>query len=208
MTMTSYNPQRNYQRELDKIIKEECVLRVPSLVMHACCAPCSSYVIEYLNAHFELTMFFYNPNIDSDEEYNKRADELKKLINSMPLYREVKIIDAGYSPAEFYSITKGLEDEPERGRRCEKCFRLRLSKAAEYARQINADYFSTTLTISPHKDAHVINNIGEELAKYYGVKFLPSDFKKREGFKRSTELCSVYNLYRQDYCGCTFSKKK
>lgn len=205
--ITTSNNKVNYQKQLDKIISEECASRVPSVIMHACCAPCSSYVIEYLAKYFNLTMFFYNPNIDNASEYDKRAAELKKLVKQMPLPREVKVIEEKYCSEEFYSQISGLEDEPERGRRCDKCFHLRLMKTAQLAKKLKADYFCTTLTISPHKDAANINAIGEKLAQEYGIKFLPSDFKKREGFKRSTQLCEIYGLYRQDYCGCIFSKR-
>lgn len=199
---------KNYQKELDKIITGECAKRIPRLILHACCAPCSSYVLEYLSQYFDITLYFYNPNITEKEEYYKRFNELKKLIEIMPLKRKVKLIDGGYEDELFFKSTIGLENEPERGARCNVCFRLRLEKTAKLAKELNADYFCTTLTISPHKNAALINSIGEELFKKYDVKFLPSDFKKNEGFKRSTELCRIYGLYRQNYCGCIYSKIK
>ena len=199
---------KNYQKELDKIITGECAKRIPRLILHACCAPCSSYVIEYLSQYFDITLYFYNPNITEKEEYYKRFNELKKLIEIMPLKRKVKLIDGGYEGELFFKSTIGLENEPERGARCDVCFKLRLEKTAKLAKELNADYFCTTLTISPHKNAALINSIGEELFEKYDVKFLPSDFKKNEGFKRSTELCRIYGLYRQNYCGCIYSKIK
>ena len=197
--------KKNYQRELDEIIAKTGERR-PRLLLHACCAPCSSYVLKYLTKFFEITLFFYNPNISTKAEYDKRADELKRLISEMPLDGGVSLICADYAPEEFYRAAKGLENEPERGARCTECFKLRLSKTAELAREMDMDYFCTTLTISPHKNSALINDIGEEYAKRFGVPFLPSDFKKKEGFKRSTQLSEQYHLYRQNYCGCAFSR--
>lgn len=193
----------NYSIELEKIINSNSGKK-PSLLLHACCAPCSSYVLEYLNSHFDITLFFYNPNIYPKEEYQKRLDELKRLVQEMEL--EIKIIEADYEPNEFFEISKGLEKLPERSERCKKCYRLRLEKAADQAQKGGYDYFCTTLSISPHKNAEWINEIGNELSDTYGIQFLPSDFKKKNGYIRSIELSRKYNLYRQNFCGCVFSK--
>ena len=205
--------KRNYQNELDTLIEglqcEHDADRVerPRLLLHCCCAPCSSYVTEYLHPFFDITVFFYNPNITERDEYEKRKAELKRYFREVSFGDEIAWIDADYEPEQFLSMATGLEDEPERGRRCEKCFRLRLLKTAQTAKTGGFDYFCTTLSISPHKDADLLMAIGEELAGLYGVPYLPSDFKKRNGYKRSIELSSEYGLYRQNYCGCVFSKK-
>ncbi len=197
----------NYQKILDKEIEKlQQSKRVPTLLLHSCCAPCSSYVIEYLSKFFKITVFYYNPNISPDEEYHFRASEQKRLIESMPLENPVDFLEGEYNPNEFFDLCKGLENEPEGGARCAKCFNLRLSKTAEIAKQNGFDYFTTTLTISPLKNAQLINNIGKELTKKHGVEYLVSDFKKKNGYKRSIALSKEYNLYRQNYCGCVFSK--
>ncbi|MBQ6680163.1 MAG: epoxyqueuosine reductase QueH [Lachnospiraceae bacterium] len=197
---------RNYQKELEGVINglED---RVPSLLLHACCAPCSSYVLEYLSAWFDITVFYYNPNITEEEEYRHRAEEEKRLIREMPLSRPVRFLEGPYEPERFLKEAAGLEGEKEGGRRCEKCFRLRLDKTAETAAKGGFDYFTTTLTISPLKNAALLNTIGEETAGIYGVRFLPSDFKKKNGYQRSIVLSKEYGLYRQDYCGCVFSRR-
>ncbi|MCR5054052.1 MAG: epoxyqueuosine reductase QueH [Lachnospiraceae bacterium] len=197
---------RNYQKELDEILKR--LEGTPKLLIHSCCAPCSSYVLEYLSEYFSITDLFYNPNIDKKAEYDKRLQELERLISNMPFKNPVTLMPGRYETIEFYDAVKGFEKEPERGKRCEICFRLRLTEAAKAARETGADYFTTTLSISPLKDAELLNTIGEELAAEYGVKYLPSDFKKRNGYKRSIELSKEYDLYRQDYCGCIFSYKE
>ncbi len=193
----------NYSIELEKIIKSNGSKK-PSLLLHACCAPCSSYVLEYLASHFNITLFFYNPNIYPEDEYKKRLDELKRLVREMKL--NIKVLEEHYVPDEFFEISKGLENIPEGGERCRKCYRLRLQKTAEAAKADRYDFFCTTLSISPHKNAECINEIGNELSKDYGTAFLPSDFKKKNGYKRSIELSKKYNLYRQNFCGCIFSK--
>lgn len=193
----------NYSKELEKIIDSNSGNR-PSLLLHACCAPCSSYVLEYLNSHFDITLFFYNPNIYPKEEYQKRLDELKRLVREMEL--DIKIIESDYEPNEFFEISKGLEKLPERSERCKRCYRLRLEKTAAYAQKGEYDYFCTTLSISPHKNADWINEIGNELSDTYDIPFLPSDFKKKNGYIRSIVLSRKYNLYRQNFCGCVFSK--
>lgn len=200
--------KRNYQKELDSIICELTKKNIrPRLLLHACCAPCSSYCLEYLSNYFEITVLFYNPNIFPEDEYNYRASELCLLVSRMPLESAVKVVVLKYDSIEFTNRIKGLENEPERGSRCTVCYRLRLEKAAEYAKQQGFDYFTTTLSISPYKDAERLVNIGEELGKAFGIPYLVSDFKKKNGYKRSIELSNEYGLYRQDYCGCQYSKK-
>ncbi|MCD8036197.1 MAG: epoxyqueuosine reductase QueH [Clostridiales bacterium] len=195
----------NYQKELDKII-EENKDKKPKLLLHSCCAPCSSYVLEYLSRYFDITVFYFNPNISPKEEYEKRVNEVKRLIKEMPACADVKFIEGRYEPSEFFECAKGLEADKEGGKRCLKCFELRLGEAAEIAKSIGADYVCTTLTISPLKNAENLNRIGAEQAEKMGIKWLPSDFKKRNGYKRSIELSREYNLFRQNYCGCVFSK--
>lgn len=199
----------NYQKILDKELEKiQSSNTTPTLLLHSCCAPCSSYVIEYLSKYFKITVFYYNPNISPDNEYRYRADEQKRLIESMSLENPVEFLEGEYNPADFFEASKGLEDAPEGGARCAKCFNLRLSKTAETAQQGNYDYFTTTLTISPLKNAQLINNIGKELSNKYNVPYLLSDFKKKNGYKRSIVLSKEYNLYRQNYCGCIFSKNQ
>ncbi len=195
---------RNYQKELSELLLTlENKQTKPKLLMHSCCAPCSSYVMEYLSSHFDMTMFFYNPNISSAEEYEKRRKELSRLVEHYP----VKLELGDYEPSRFYDAVKGMEKLPEGGERCFVCYELRMREAAKMASVNGYDYFTTTLSISPHKNAQKINEIGEKLAVEYGVGHLPSDFKKRNGYKRSIELSKEYELYRQDYCGCVFSKR-
>lgn len=196
--------QRNYQKELDQILREQAGRK--KLFLHCCCAPCSSYVLEYLHEYFEITVFFYNPNITEEEEYEKRKRELKRFLACVPFGQSVSMADADYSKSVFLEMAKGHEKDPERGKRCEKCFRLRLEETARRAAAGSFDYFCTTLSISPHKDADLLMKLGEELAGQYGVAYLPSDFKKKNGYKRSIELSSEYDLYRQNYCGCRFSR--
>ncbi|RII35254.1 hypothetical protein D2A34_08590 [Clostridium chromiireducens] len=196
----------NYQKELDSLIenlvKEE---KVPTLLLHSCCAPCSSYVLEYLSQYFSITIFFYNPNIYPLEEFSRRVAEQKGLISELKVKHEIMFIEGRYDTENFYKISKGLEQEKEGGARCFKCYELRLKEAALIASEKSYDYFTTTLSISPHKNAQKLNEIGKILSEEYGVKYLYSDFKKKEGYKRSIELSKEYNLYRQDYCGCVFS---
>lgn len=193
----------NAQLELEKLI---CKLKedgnTPSLLLHACCAPCASYCIEYLAPHFDLTLFYYNPNITEHNEYDKRLKELERFAHEFG----VNVIDGGFDQNTFFEHTKGLEQEPERGNRCAVCFDLRLRKTAETASG-KFDYFATTLTLSPLKNATLINAIGKGIPAE-GTLYLPTDFKKREGYKRSIELSNKYGLYRQNYCGCIYSKRK
>ncbi len=199
----------NYQLMLDKKLDEIMRLKErKTLLLHACCAPCSSYVLEYLSKYFDITLYFYNPNITPEKEYAFRADELGRLVGEMELEGKVKIVNEEYNSGEFYNCIKGLEAEKEGGARCRRCYELRLGRSAEYAKEHGFDYFTTTLSISPYKNAAWLNEIGGELCEKYGVEYLYSDFKKKNGYKRSCELSEIYSLYRQDYCGCEFSKRK
>ncbi len=201
--------RRNYQRELEAVIKEnESKSRVPRLLLHSCCAPCSSYVLEYLSDYFEITVFYYNPNISPAEEYEKRAAEQQHLIRELPAKHPITLVVGAYEPERFYAVSRGLETVPEGGERCFRCYRLRLEAAAKMAAEGGFDYFATTLTISPLKNAGKLNEIGEELSQIYKVEHLPSDFKKKNGYRRSVELSAEYGLYRQNYCGCVFSKRE
>ncbi len=205
---------RNYAKELDKILENEGN-RGKRLFLHSCCAPCSSYVLEYLRGFFRITVFYYNPNITEAEEYWKRAAEQKRLIAEFNGQSQtgaggaypIEVLEGEYAPELFFQSVKGFEQCKEGGERCFICYELRLRKTAEKARKAGADYFTTTLTISPLKSAAKLNEIGERLAEEYRVPFLPSDFKKKDGYKRSIELSREYGLYRQDYCGCIYSRK-
>lgn len=196
--------KKNYAKELTKLL--ETLQEPKRLLLHACCAPCSSYVLEYLSDYFEIDVLFYNPNIAPESEYNKRRTELERLICELPTKNRVRLLPCDYDGNVFAQIAKGLETAPEGGARCVKCFRLRLEQTAQLAAHDKYDYFTTTLSISPLKNAQLLNQIGEELAAKYGVAHLPSDFKKQNGYKRSIELSRQYELYRQDYCGCIYSK--
>jgi len=200
-------PIVNFQQWLDKKINETKQDNlVPKLLLHSCCAPCSSYVLEYLSQYFSITVFFYNPNIHPEQEYKKRVNEQKRFIEQFPVKNKVNFIEGKYELNLFFQKVKGLEQEKEGGSRCLKCFYLRLEKTAQKAQEFKIPYFTTTLTISPHKNAKVINQIGSEMAKKYQLSYLLSDFKKRDGFKRSIILSNEYHLYRQNYCGCIFSR--
>lgn len=200
---------RNYQKELDKQLEEIIIKEnVPGLLLHSCCAPCSSYVLEYLSPYFQITDFYYNPNISPKEEYEERKDELVRLIDELPLPNPVTFLEGVYEPERFFELAKGFEELPEGRERCFRCYELRLREAAAAAKRLGLDYFATTLTISPLKNAQKLNDIGEALAEEYGVRYLVSDFKKKNGYRRSVELSAEYNLYRQDYCGCVFSKQQ
>lgn len=200
--------KRNYQKELDKIIENLDNGHVPTLLLHSCCAPCSSYTLEYLSQFFSITLFYYNPNISPEEEFSKRICELERLVSELPVKNPVSIVAGEYEPDRFYDAVSGLENLPEGGERCYVCYRLRLEKTAKLAAEMGFDYFTTTLSISPYKNALWLNEISEELSKIYGVESLPCDLKKRGGYKRSIELSKQYSLYRQDYCGCVFSKRE
>ncbi len=208
--MRKMQPQKvNYQKKLEElIIKEQKEGRVPTLLLHSCCAPCSSYVLEYLSEYFRITVLYYNPNISPEKEYEARVEEQKRLIAELPVKHPVSFLAGAYEPDAFYSAVKGLEQCPEGGDRCTVCYKMRLQEAAETAKKGGFDYFTTTLSISPLKDAERLNSIGATLAEEYGLSYLFSDFKKKNGYKRSTELSAQYGLYRQDYCGCVFSKEE
>jgi hypothetical protein len=199
----------NYQKELDHLIEKLEASGTPKkLLIHSCCAPCSSYVLEYLTKYFEITVFYYNPNIYPEEEYHRRAEEQQRLIREIPKGYPITFRQGTFEPKDYYETVKGLEGEPEGGQRCFRCYRFRLEEAARMAKEGGYDYFTTTLSISPHKNAEKLNEIGRELAAEYGVNFLPSDFKKKNGYRRSIELSREYNLYRQDYCGCVYSMRE
>ena len=198
----------NYQIVLDEILKEISSLnKKPKLLLHVCCAPCSSYVLEYLNEYFDITVYYYNPNISSYSEYEKRLNEEIRFVSEYPFNKDIPVIKAPYDNDRFVEMIKGLEEEKEGGARCFKCYRLRLEESCKYALENGFDYFTTTLSISPYKNSKVLNEIGHELSEIYGIKYLYSDFKKKNGYKRSIELSHEYNLYRQDYCGCKYSLK-
>lgn len=199
--------QKNYQKEMDRLLSGLIQAEVtPRLLLHSCCAPCSSYVLEYLSQFFHITIYFYNPNISYEEEYQRRIEEQIRLIGSLPVKNPIQFRQGVYEPERFYEMSKGLESCPEGGERCFLCYELRLEKTAKLAKDEGFDYFTTTLSISPHKNAAKLNEIGERLSSKYGTLYLGSDFKKKNGYKRSIELSREYQLYRQDYCGCIYSK--
>lgn len=200
---------RNYGKELEKLLQKlKQEQKVPKLLLHSCCAPCSSYVIEYLASYFHITVFYYNPNIYPDIEYEKRVEEQMRFVREFPTKYPVEFLRGDFEKERFYDAIKGYEQVKEGGERCFRCYRLRLLETAKRAKQLGADYFTTTLSISPLKNAAKLNEIGEELAAEYGIAYLNSDFKKKNGYKRSVELSKEYGMYRQDYCGCVFSKQE
>ena len=206
---------RNYQKELEKLIgkleqsgNSGDAEKLPKLLLHACCAPCSSYCLEYLSKYFSITVFYYNPNIFPEEEYRKRVEEMKRLISEMDFVNPVSFLEGEYIPQDFFDMAKGLEKVPEVGERCFKCYRMRMEETAKLAEKQGFDYFTTTLSISPLKNAAKINEIGEELGEIYKVEHLPSDFKTKNGYKRSIELSAEHHLYRQNYCGCVYSRRE
>lgn len=199
--------QRNFQKELDKfVLKLQEEKKVPTILLHSCCAPCSSHCIEYLSQYFRVTVFYYNPNISYEEEYRKRVEEEKRFIKEFPTKYPVEFIEGDYDTSKFYDMAKGLEKCPEGGERCFKCYELRLRETAKLAKEKGFDYFTTTLSISPLKSSLKLNEIGLKLEEEYGMKYLLSDFKKKNGYKRSIELSKEYNLYRQNFCGCVYSR--
>lgn len=201
--------KENYQKILDETIAGlEERGEVPKLLLHSCCAPCSSYVLEYLSNYFYITVLYYNPNIYPEDEYYHRAAEQKRFIKEFPTKYPVTFVEGNFEPERFYETVKGYENIREGGERCFRCYELRLREAAEYAKKLNCDYFTTTLSISPMKNAVKLNEIGGSLAEEYGIPYLYSDFKKRDGYKRSTVISAEYGMYRQDYCGCVFSKRE
>lgn len=201
--------KKNYQRLLEaKIEQLQKDGKVPSLFLHSCCAPCSSYVLEYLSQYFQITVFYYNPNIYPDEEYDKRVQEQEQFIARLLAKNPISFVEGNFDKERFYEMAKGLEKVPEGGERCFRCYELRLREAAIKAREGGFDYFTTTLSISPMKNAQKLNEIGLKLQEEYGVTYLCSDFKKKNGYKRSVELSAEYGMYRQDYCGCVYSKQE
>ncbi len=204
----SQNQQKiNYHLECEKEIRRN-EGRLPKLLLHSCCAPCSSSVLEFLSPYFDITLFYYNPNITPEEEYRKRVAELHRLVAEADYPNPVTILEGRYDSREFFAIAKGLEDLPEGGERCFRCYRLRLRESARAAAEGGFEYFTTTLSVSPYKNAAKLNAIGTELAEEYGVRYLLSDFKKKDGYRRSIELSAQYGLYRQNYCGCIFSAQQ
>jgi Uncharacterized protein conserved in bacteria len=195
----------DYSIKLDNVLKE--LDGRPSILIHACCGPCSSYVLEYLSTYFDITILYYNPNIYPDIEYQRRLNEIKEFINSFELKNKINFIEREYIQADFYNKIKGLEELGERSKRCYNCYELRMEEAAKYAKDNNYDFFTTTLSISPYKNSDWINEIGELLENKYNIKYLYADFKKKNGYKRSIELSKEYGLYRQEYCGCIYSKE-
>jgi len=201
--------KENYQLICDRQIEELTKGgRVPTLLLHSCCGPCSSYVLEYLSKYFEITVLFFNPNIFPEEEFDRRFETQKKIISNMKFVYNVTLLSVPYHYSEFKEAAKGHEAEAEGGARCDKCFRLRMRKTALLAKEKGYDCFATTLSVSPHKNAALLNSIGQQLSGEIGIEYLIADFKKREGYKRSIELSKQYQLYRQDYCGCEFSMPK
>lgn len=201
--------RRNYQKELDQLLLQlNPGAEAPTLLLHSCCAPCSSYVLEYLSEYFRITVLYYNPNIYPESEYHTRAEEQKRFIATLPTRYPVDFIEGAYVPEDFYRCARGMEQLPEGGARCFACYRLRLEKAADTAKEKGCSFFASTLSISPLKNAEKLNEIGEQLAREYQVRWLPNDFKKKNGYKRSTELSREYGMYRQDYCGCVYSLRE
>ena len=198
--------KQNYQKQMDAVVASLPQGERPRLLLQSCCGPCSSYVLEALTPYFRVTVLYYNPNIQPRAEYDLRLENQRKIIAALPTPSEVDILECDYDGEKYDAAVKGLESEPEGGARCTVCFRLRLEETAKRAKELDFDFFCTTLTVSPHKDAERLNQIGRALGERYGVPFLPSDFKKREGYKRSIQLSKEYDLYRQDYCGCLYSK--
>ena len=203
--------RRNYQKELEQVLdglKKEG--RTAELLLHACCGPCSSYVLEYLKKDLKISLFYYDPNIEPKDEYDKRLAEVRRLVSRMNRDlpgEDIELVEGAYEPERFHEAVKGLEHEPEGGKRCEACFRLRLGEAVKTAERLGLDLVTTTLSISPLKNAELLNRIGEEAASDSSCEWLPSDFKKRGGYQRSIELAAQYGLYRQNYCGCLYSKR-
>ena len=207
--MAAQQQKQNYQRILEHTLEEIGKNgAVPTLLLHSCCAPCSSYVLEYLSQYFEITVFYYNPNIYPETEYRERAREQERLIWEMKTENPIHFLEGTYDPSVFYAMARGHEKDLEGGERCFRCYELRLREGAAVAKQGGFDYFTTTLSISPLKNAQKLNEIGIRLGEEYGVPYLQSDFKKKNGYKRSTELSAQYGLYRQNYCGCVFSQEK
>ena len=198
---------QNYHEKMEEIIKQNCTEeKVPTLLIHSCCAPCSSYCLDLLSSYFKITVYYYNPNIFPPEEYRMRVIEQERFVSSFPAKYPITFIEGNYDTDRFYEMAKGLEQVPEGGERCYKCYELRLRETCEYAKAHNFDFFTTTLSISPMKNAKWLNEIGAKLEEEYQISYLYSDFKKKNGYKKSTELSNEYGMYRQYYCGCVYSK--
>lgn len=200
--------KKNYYIDFEKVIGEIDLENPPSLLLHSCCGPCSTSVLELLSDYFKVTLLYYNPNIYPREEYYKRLEEQKKVLEKVNGRFEIEFLEGRYDPAEYFDAVKGVEQLPEGSQRCFNCYELRLKEAAQFAKNLNMDYFATTLSVSPYKNAQIINELGEKIAQEYEVKHLPNDFKKKDGYKKSVELSKKWNIYRQDYCGCPSSKKE
>ncbi|WP_300409416.1 epoxyqueuosine reductase QueH [Lagierella sp.] len=200
--------KKNYHLELERIIEGIDLDNPPSLLLHSCCGPCSTSVLEYLTSYFKVTILYYNPNIFPKEEYFKRLEEQKKVIEKVEGKFEIDFIEGRYVPEEYFDAVKEVKDLPEGSKRCFNCYELRLKEAAKFAVENKMDYFATTLSVSPYKNAQVINELGERIGEEYKVMHLPNDFKKKDGYKKSIELSKKWNIYRQDYCGCVFSKRE
>lgn len=200
--------KKNYYIDFEKVIRGIDLENPLSLLLHSCCGPCSTSVLELLSDYFKVTLLYYNPNIYPSEEYYKRLEEQKKVLEKVNGRFEIKFLEGRYDPAEYFDAVKGVEQLPEGSQRCFNCYELRLKEAAQFAKDLNMDYFATTLSVSPYKNAQIINELGEKIANEYGVKHLPNDFKKKDGYKKSVELSKDWNIYRQDYCGCPFSKRE
>lgn len=200
--------KKNYYIDFEKVIRGIDLDNPPSLLLHSCCGPCSTSVLELLSDYFKVILLYYNPNIYPREEYYKRLEEQKKVLEKVSGRFEIKFLEGRYDPAEYFDAVKGVEQLPEGSQRCFNCYELRLKEAAQFAKKLNMDYFATTLSVSPYKNAQIINELGEKIAQEYEVKHLPNDFKKKDGYKKSVELSKSWNIYRQDYCGCPFSKKE
>ncbi len=201
--------KRNYQKELEQLLENlKSRNKIPKLLLHSCCAPCSSYVLSYLSPYFNITVFYYNPNISPEEEYLFRKKEQIDLLSKIKAKNTISFLDCDYEDFKFYQISSGLENEKEGGKRCFNCYRLRLEKTAVTAKALGFEFFGSTLSVSPYKNAIWLNDIGKSLENKYSVSFLISDFKKKDGYKKSIELSKQFNLYRQNYCGCIFSKNQ
>lgn len=200
--------KKNYYIDFEKVIREIDLENPPSLLLHSCCGPCSTSVLELLSDYFKVTLLYYNPNIYPREEYYKRLEEQKKVLEKINGRFEIEFLEGRYDPAEYFDAVKGVEQLPEGSQRCFNCYEIRLKEAAQVAKKLHMDYFATTLSVSPYKNAQIINEIGEKIAQEYEVKHLPNDFKKKDGYKKSVELSKSWNIYRQDYCGCPFSKRE
>lgn len=200
--------KKNYYIDFEKVIREIDLENPPSLLLHSCCGPCSTSVLELLSDYFKVTLLYYNPNIYPSDEYYKRLEEQKKVLEKVNGRFEIKFLEGRYDPSEYFDAVKGVEHLPEGSQRCFSCYEIRLKEAAQFAKKLNMDYFATTLSVSPYKNAQTINELGEKIGAEYGVKHLPNDFKKKDGYKKSVELSKKWNIFRQDYCGCPFSKKE